>query len=55
MREKPHRIPSVERTYLKNKGKYIFDLKYLNKHLFWKQKKISRNCKTDNITIGFHW
>ena len=52
MREKTHRIPTVD----ENVGKYIIDLKYLNKHLFSKKNVFSHICKlTENINIGFHW
>ena len=33
-------------TYLKKIGKYIIDLKYLNKHLFSKKKCFSCICKS---------
>ncbi len=37
MREKTHRIPSVDENVFKKTGQYIIDLKYLNKHLFRKK------------------
>ena len=37
------------RTYLKKIGKYIIDLKYLNKHLFWKKKSFCRIHKSTGI------
>jgi len=46
MREKTHRIPSVDENVFKKIGHYIIDLKYLNKHLFSKKKCFSRICKS---------